>query len=122
MILADTSIWIDYLRGHQPVMAQLLIAEQVIMHPFVVAEVALGSLKNRHNTLAFLESLDQVHVAHLYEVRQMIEAHSLYSKGIGLTDAHLIASCLITPGVTLWTRDTNLQRIAAALGVHANPA
>lgn len=120
MILADTSIWIDYLRGSKPEMAPFLNAELIATHPFIIAEVALGSLKNRRRTLAFLESLEQVPVAHLYEVRKMIEAHSLYSKGIGLTDAHLVASCLITPGITLWTRDTNLQRVAAALGVQAN--
>ncbi len=120
MILADTSIWIDYLRGRQPAMASLLIAEEIVMHPFVIAEIALGSLSNRHRTIAFLDSLEQVHVAHLGEVRRMIEAHKLYSKGVGLTDTHLIASCLITSGVQLWTRDARLQDIAAAVGVSAN--
>jgi predicted nucleic acid-binding protein len=50
----------------------------------------------------------------------MIEVHSLYSKGIGLTDAHLIASCLITPGTQLWTRDIRLGSVARALGIHAD--
>jgi predicted nucleic acid-binding protein len=50
----------------------------------------------------------------------MIELHSLYSKGIGLTDAHLIASCLITRGVQLWTRDTRLAGVARTLGVIAD--
>jgi predicted nucleic acid-binding protein len=120
VILADSSIWIDYLRGNQLVMAQLLDAELITTHPFVVAEVALGSLKNRRKTLAFLESLEQMHVARLYEVRQMIEARTLYSKGIGLTDAHLIASCLITPGVQLWTRDARLRQVAVDLSIDAS--
>jgi len=47
----------------------------------------------------------------------MIEAHALYSKGIGLTDAHLIASCLLTPGTQLWTRDAALGKVASALGI-----
>jgi hypothetical protein len=51
------------------------------------------------------------------EVRRMIEAHALYSKGIGLTDAHIIASCLITPGTQLWTRDASMNAIATAIGV-----
>jgi len=50
----------------------------------------------------------------------MIEVHSLYSRGIGLTDAHLLASCLITPGTQLWTRDTGLRKVAQALGVNAD--
>lgn len=89
------------------------------MHPFVIAEIALGSLKNRQKTFAMMESLWQVNVARLEEVRHMIEAHTLYSRGIGLTDAHLIASCLITPGVQLWTRDVGLVSVAASLGISA---
>jgi len=54
------------------------------------------------------------------EVRRMVEAQSLYSRGIGLTDANLIASCLITPGTQLWTRDVRLKRVAQLLGIHAN--
>lgn len=120
MILADTSIWIDHLRGSKSEMQKLLGAGQIVMHPFVVGEIALGSLKHREKTFALMESLWQVKVAQLDEVRHMIEAHSLYSKGLGLTDAHLIASCLLTPGTQLWTRDTALDRSAKSLGIDAN--
>ena len=119
MILADTSIWIDYLRDKEPEMQALLTAGRIVMHPYVVAEIALGSLKNRSRTFHLMESLWQVNVAGLQEVRHMIETHSLYSRGIGLTDAHLIASCLITPGIQLWTRDERLNNIASALRVCA---
>ncbi len=119
MILADTSIWIDLLRGGKPEMQTLLQDGQVVMHPFIVAEVALGSLRNRQQTFALMESLWMVRVAHLDEIRKMIEAHSLYSRGLGLTDVHLLASCLITPGVQLWTRDASLEKAAMALGVRA---
>jgi predicted nucleic acid-binding protein len=101
-------------------MEERLSSGQIVMHPFVVAEIALGSLRNRHERLSEMESLLEVKVAQLHEVRHMIEAHSLYSKGIGLTDAHLIASCLLTPGTQLWTRDGALQRAAATLGVLVN--
>jgi predicted nucleic acid-binding protein len=92
------------------------------MHPFVAAELALGSLRDRAHTLAFLDWLPQTKVAQLNEVRQMIEIHTLYSKGIGLADAHLIASCLLTPGMQLWTRDAALQKVAKTLEVTYNPA
>lgn len=117
MILADTSIWIDHLRICNPVMEAYLLKEQIIQHPFVAAEIALGSLKNRKRVLQDLDEIDSAEVANLEEVRQMIEAHSLYSKGIGLTDAHLIASCLLTPGTRLWTRDSNLTRVAQWFGI-----
>jgi predicted nucleic acid-binding protein len=119
MILADTSIWIDHLRSRDPEMEQRLGRGQIAMHPFIVAEIALGSLHNRRKRLEDLESLLEVRVAQLNEVRHMIEAHSLYSKGIGLTDAHLIASCLMTPGTQLWTRDSALKNVAGALGILA---
>ena len=59
----------------------------------------------------------QVRVAQLGEVRRMIETHALYSRGIGLTDAHLLASVLITPGTQLWTLDKRLIGVARDLGV-----
>jgi predicted nucleic acid-binding protein len=64
-----------------------------------------------------MEALLSVRVAQLSEVRHMIEAHSLYSKGIGLTDAHMIAACLLTPGTQLWTRDAAMEKVAKALGI-----
>ena len=120
MILADTSIWVEHLRNGSPEMARQLAGGQIAMNPFIVAEIALGSLKNRQQRLSDLESLMEVRVAQLSEVRHMIEAHSLYSKGIGLTDAHLIASCLLTPGTQLWTRDAAMEKVAKGLGVLAN--
>lgn len=117
MILADTSVWIDHIRASNPEMVQLLSAGQILMHPFVVAEIALGSLKNRRKKLADLDMLLNVKVARQSEVRRMIEAHTLYAKGIRLTDAHLVASCLLTPGTRLWTRDAKLEKVAKALGI-----
>ena len=119
MILADTGIWVDYFRGRKSGMQKLLENGQVAMHPFIVAEIALGSLHNRRKTLAEMAALWEVNVARLAEVRRMIEAHKLYSKGIGLTDVHLLASCLITPGTQLWTRDSSLEKVAKSLSIHA---
>lgn len=117
MILADTSVWIDHLRAPNPGMVKLLDLGQIVMHPFIVAEIALGSLKNRRAVFEDMESLLEVQVAQLSEVRRMIEVRSLYSRGIGLTDAHLLASTLITPSTSLWTLDTRLRTIAAELGI-----
>jgi predicted nucleic acid-binding protein len=94
---------------------------QILMHPFVVAEIALGSLRDRRRRLDELEALLEVNVAQLSEVRHMVEVRALYSMGIGLIDAHLLASCLMTPGTQLWTRDVPLQNAARTLGVHLHP-
>jgi predicted nucleic acid-binding protein len=120
MILADTSIWVDYLRHRNPQMELRLSQGRIAMHPFIVAELALGSLHNRRKRLAELEALLEVRVAQFSEVRHMIEAHRLYSMGIGFTDAHLIASCLLTPGTQLWTRDAAIEKAANGMGIAVN--
>ena len=122
MILADTSIWIDYLRSGNKEMRKHLNEGDIVIHPFIIAELALGSLQERTKTLALLDLLPQVRVAQLSEVRLTIEARRLYSLGIGLTDAHLIASVFINPSTLLWTRDKPLRKVAAALGIHASLA
>jgi predicted nucleic acid-binding protein len=119
VILADTSVWIDHLRAGDPRMQGLLDDGQIIMHPMIVGELGLGQLRRRARTLAELDGLLEVKVAQLSEVRRMIEVRQLYGKGIGLIDAHLVASCLITPGTQLWTRDSALKGVAKTIGIDA---
>jgi predicted nucleic acid-binding protein len=119
VILADTSIWIDHLRSGNEGLSKELKRGNVAIHPLIIAELALGALRERARTLALLDALPQVRVAQLSEVRRMIETQRLYGLGIGLMDAHLIASVLISSPTLLWTRDKPLRRVAAGLGVHA---
>ncbi len=122
MILADTSVWIDHLRSGDKQMPTLLDQGQIGMHPFVIAELALGSLRDRVKTIALLRLLPQLQVAHMDEVMLTIEAHHLYNLGIGLVDAHLIASILIHPSMVLWTRDMQLRKVAKRCGIDAGLA
>jgi predicted nucleic acid-binding protein len=119
VILADANIWIDFFRLRKPELRKLLKNNQVVMHPHLVAELALGSLRDRPLTLAKLDNMPQVRAVDLRDVRQMIESRSLYSRGIGLTDAHLLAACLANPGTLLWTSDVRLGNLADSLGVRA---
>jgi predicted nucleic acid-binding protein len=120
LILADTSIWIDHLRSENEEMRKHLQQGQIVIHPFIIAELALGSLSRRTKTLELLDLLPQVRMPRLSEVRLMIEARRLYSKGIGLIDAHLIASVFVDSPTLLWTRDKPLRKVAENLGIHAN--
>jgi len=122
LILADTSIWIDHLRSENREMRRHLNQGQIVIHPFIIAELALASLRERTKTLVLLDFLPQVRVAQLSEVRLTIEARRLYNLGIGLTDAHLIASVFINPSTLLWTKDKRLRRAAEGLGIHASLA
>lgn len=103
-------------------MHRLLRSGDVVIHPYVVAEIALGSLHNRRRKLAELDQLRSVNVPEISEVRHLIESHALYAKGLGLTDVHLIASCMMTYGTRLWTRHKPLAAVARSLGIHANLA
>jgi len=92
----------------------------IVIHPAIIAELAIGSLQERTQTLALLDLLPQVRVAELSEVRRMIEARRLYNLGIGLIDAHLLASVFINSPTLLWTRDKRLRKAAEGLGIHAS--
>ena len=122
MILADTSVWIDHLRSGNDEMHQRLNRGEIVIHSFIVAELSLGSVKERIKTLALLDLLPHVRMAQIEEVRAMIEAHRLYSQGIGLIDAHLIASVFLAPPTLLWARDKPLRKVAEGLGIHAGLA
>ena len=122
MILADTSIWVDHLRSNIREMRQLLDQGQIVIHPLITAELALGSLRDRANTLVLFDLLPQARVAQLSEIRTLIETRRLYGLGIGIIDAQLIASVLIHPPTLLWTRDKLLRSVAERLGIHAGLA
>jgi hypothetical protein len=117
LILADSSIWVDHFRRADPETQRLLANHRVLSHPFVIAEIALGSLAERRTKLHFMELLLQVKVADTAEVRRLIDTRALHSRGIGFVDAHLLASCLLTGGTELWTRDRRLNLAAQFIGV-----
>ncbi|MGD0801320.1 MAG: type II toxin-antitoxin system VapC family toxin [Terracidiphilus sp.] len=120
MILADTTIWIDHLNNGDREFERRLNHQEIVMHPFVAGELALGPLPDRKRTILFLDGLPRARVAQQSEVRYMIEAYALHNRGIGLIDAHLIAAVLLNPGTVLWTRDGNLRKIAIRLKMDAH--
>lgn len=117
MILVDSTVWVDHLRSGDPQLAGHLEAGLVFTHPFVIGEIALGSLHQRNKVLTALHGLPMVTKATDDEVHAFIEQQPLFSLGIGYVDAHLLAATRLTPGMRLWTRDKRLHEIATALGI-----
>ena len=118
MILVDTSVWIDHL--HKPVEAlrDELEDANVLIHPFIIGELACGEIRQREEFLRLLSTLPSSIVATDAEALHVIEHHRLMGKGIGFTDVHILASVALTDGARLWTRDTRLRAIAIQLHVN----
>ncbi len=117
MVLVDTSVWIDHLRNNEPQLVRLLTQNNVLSHPFVRGELALGNLRQREVILTALDNLPQAPVAFTDEVNFFIEKHSLFGLGIGLIDAHLLASTQLSGNTRLWTRDKRLLAVAMRLNL-----
>lgn len=120
MILVDTSIWIDHLRKPDSGLQKLLESGEVVTHPYVVMELALGSIAKREEVISNLSLLPQSQVGEPAELFALIEKRSLYRKGIGVIDLHLIASALIDSSISIWTRDKRLGEIASSLGIRSD--
>lgn len=122
MVLADTSVWIDHLRRSDAELISLLQNNLVACHPHIVGELALGSLGDRTRVISLLENLPEAPVATHEEVLEMVDLQRLYGRGVGYTDAHLLASARLQPGLELWTRDKRLHDVAIEIGVaHDRP-
>lgn len=117
MILVDSSVWVDHLRHGDALLTSRLNAGLVYTHPFVIGEIALGSLRQRGQVLGALRDLPMANQASDEEVQRFIEQAPLYNLGIGYIDAHLLAAARLTPGLRLWTRDRRLRDVAARLQI-----
>jgi predicted nucleic acid-binding protein len=117
VILVDTSVWVDHLRRGDNLLAELLNAGEVLAHPFVIGEIALGNLRQRKVVLEALSDLPQATVATDAEAIRFIDRHALAGRGIGYLDVHLLAAVRLTSGSALWTRDKRLHGVAEQLGL-----
>ncbi len=115
MILVDSSVWVDHLRTGEPTLVELLNSSKVLIHPFVVGELACGNLKNRNVVLSLLRDLPAVPVATDEAVLFFIERHGLMGRGIGYIDAHLLAAAVLAGNMQIWTRDKRLCAVAESI-------
>lgn len=90
------------------------------MHQRVITELALGNLKDRSVFLKVIERLMIVRNVDDQGIRHLVEERRLWGRGLSAVDAALLASVVVTPGVSLWTRDKSLRQAARDVGVLAN--
>ena len=115
-MLVDTSVWVDHFRNRNAELSEQLEAGLVWSHPFVIGELACGSLSQRRKVLTLLAALPSAPMADHAEVMEFVETRGLYSEGLGWIDLHLLLSARIVQ-LPFWTLDTRLAAEALALGL-----
>ena len=118
MTLVDTSVWIDHFRAHDKKLSSLLAGGDVVCHPFVVGEIALGAIRNRAEILELLQDLPAVEAVPHEVVLEFVADERLWGTGSGWIDVHLLAAARAARAAIL-TNDTRLARQAIRLGLMA---
>jgi predicted nucleic acid-binding protein len=117
MIVVDSAVWIDHYHHGIDQLDELMAFKAALMHPFVLGEIALGTLRNRADFLDNAADLPLPPVAEPLEVLNLIASAALHGSGIGYVDAHLIAATMLIPNGALWTTDRRLGTVAKQIGI-----
>jgi hypothetical protein len=118
LILVDTSVWVDHLRRGNARLEALLRDGLVLVHPFVLGELALGRLRRRSEILGLLGEMPRAEAASHDEVLEFVDRHELAGRGVGWVDVHLLVSAALS-GVSVWTLDRRLAIAAGRLALSA---
>ena len=120
MVIVDTSVWIDSIRSGDARLAVWIASNQILQHPFVTAEIGMGSFSSsveRSRSIELLDNFPQIAVAEAKQFHAFVTAHKLYGTGIGFADAHLLLSCTTNQTAQLATSDCRLADHAQRLGI-----
>ncbi len=120
MVLVDTSIWVEHLRYGNARLIEFLDEGRVMIHPFVIGELACGNIKNRVEILALLHTLPTSSVADIEEIIIFIDNNRLMEKGLGYIDVHMLASAILSNSC-LWTKDKPLANAAKGMRIGFEP-
>ena len=116
MIVVDTSVWASHFHKKITHLNERLANDEVLQHPFVTGEIAMGNLAARTSTIRFLASIDPAPVGSDSHILEFVEINYLGGTGIGFVDAHLLASVALAK-CKLWTNDKRLSAQAERLGL-----
>jgi predicted nucleic acid-binding protein len=118
MLIADTSVWIEFLKKHEPYHATLrarLETSQVFGVECIFGELLQGAASRRERDLieAYWANLPRVDETDLFiKAGRYAGEHKLFSRGIGLIDAALFVASQQS-GASVWTLDTKLGKLLA---------
>lgn len=117
MILVDSSVWIDHFRNDNKLLSMLLSNGAIVMHEFILGELAIGNFKNRKVILSLLDSIPKLSKLTHDEFIYFLEQNSFYGRGVGFVDIHLLGSTKLA-GVKIWTLDKSLLKLTESLNLN----
>ena len=97
-------------------LSSLLLSGEVLIHPFVIGELACGALRKREIILSSVSALPKATVASHDEAMHLLIDARLSNRGRGWIDVHLLSSARLS-GALLWTLDAALAQAAEELRV-----
>jgi predicted nucleic acid-binding protein len=95
---------------------RLLLRDEAAGHALMYGELLIRDCGGRTQLLNSYDLIYRVPPVGHAEVATFVRSHKLHGRGIGWTDAHLLASALVA-GTSLWTADEHLARLASQLGI-----
>jgi predicted nucleic acid-binding protein len=121
VIIVDTSIWVDHLRGIDSPLDEILGSGAELLHPFVYGELLLNGLPKRGAFAEQLQNLKPAPVAPPADVAAFIQWAQLAGTGVGYVDVHLLVSAKLLSGGMLMTKDKDLAAQAHRLEIGYTP-
>jgi predicted nucleic acid-binding protein len=115
-VIVDTSVWIDHIKSPVRELVGLLEQETVLAHSWIIGELALGQIRNRHQVIGNLKLLPRAQESPFQYLLDFIDRKKLYSRGLSFTDIQILASALLS-NASILTRDKAMLKAAKELGI-----
>jgi predicted nucleic acid-binding protein len=116
--IADTAVWVEFLRNREPVhsrLKSLLERGEVLGVECVFGELFSGARSSRESAVlaAYWKSLPKVDEMGIWiEAGKQNASRHLHARGVGPVDAAILAVALRT-GAQIWTLDRRLRDAAS---------
>jgi predicted nucleic acid-binding protein len=120
-VLVDSSVWVGHFKQRNEHLVALLEADQVVCHPYIVAEVACGTPPSRKAIISMLTEMESTPVATQGELIAMLDGRLLYGRGCSFVDLSLLASALLGEKTLIWTFDKRFEQLAGEAGRAFSP-
>ena len=111
MVIVDTSVWVEFFRNSSLPVRTLLGDVELIMHPYILAELCCGNLPRRKSLIPLLRTLPFSQPVDPTTVIDFIETAKLYGTGLGYVDINIFLSAQ-RDGYKLMTKDRRLRELA----------